>query len=316
MKHKETRRNWRIYNRKLQSVARIEFWINDDVVGNWFYTGSRRPGGVVRYSDQVIQACHLVRTIFRLPLRQTQGFVQSLLDLLAKGLQAPDYTTLCRRLTTLAPALQSRCALLEEGCVIAIDSTGLSVLSSAAWHRRQQEQPRGIESWRKLHVAIDTQTGMIVSAEYSDARTNDSEKLPALLAPITQPIAGVCADMAYDTLLCRKSIAERGAKQLIPPRRDARLSKDNHHRKRHGQILKERDNAIAFIRQHTQDNDPSTGRKLWKQKSGYHQRSKIEATMWQIKAHTGDRLANRKETSRKQETLLKCKAVNQIHNAA
>ncbi|MFN8693690.1 MAG: transposase [Holosporales bacterium] len=45
--------------------------------------------------------------MFGLPLRGTQGFVDSVLGLLKSGLTCPDYSTLCRRPTSpLAPVAQ------------------------------------------------------------------------------------------------------------------------------------------------------------------------------------------------------------------
>ena len=43
-----------------------------------------------------------MRLLLRLPLRQTQGFIQSLLDLMPLALAAPDYSTLSRRQGSLA----------------------------------------------------------------------------------------------------------------------------------------------------------------------------------------------------------------------
>ena len=43
-----------------------------------------------------------MRVLFGLPLRQTQGFIQSLLDLMGLALAVPDYSTLSRRQGALA----------------------------------------------------------------------------------------------------------------------------------------------------------------------------------------------------------------------
>ena len=40
-----------------------------------------------------------LRVVFRLPLRQTEGFLDSLLSLMGLDLKAPDHTTLSRRNT-------------------------------------------------------------------------------------------------------------------------------------------------------------------------------------------------------------------------
>ena len=42
-----------------------------------------------------------LRVVFRLPLRQTEGFLDSLLSLMGLDLEAPDHTTLSRRNQTV-----------------------------------------------------------------------------------------------------------------------------------------------------------------------------------------------------------------------
>jgi hypothetical protein len=42
-----------------------------------------------------------LRSAFRMPLRQAQGLMTSVFELLAVGLAVPDYSTVCRRVTKL-----------------------------------------------------------------------------------------------------------------------------------------------------------------------------------------------------------------------
>ena len=58
---------------------------------------SGRPGGQQRFSDLAIETALSLRLVFDLPLRQTEGFVRSILTVLRAGLEAPDHTTLSRR---------------------------------------------------------------------------------------------------------------------------------------------------------------------------------------------------------------------------
>ena len=81
-------------------------------------------------------------------------------------------------------------------------------------------------------------------------------------------------------------------------------------------ILKERDEAIRYIRDNiAKATDLENARSLWKKKVGYHQRSLVETTMYQIKAHCGDRLTNKKEKTRDVQSLIKCKVINMINSA-
>jgi hypothetical protein len=49
-----------------------------------------------------------LKVLFGLPLRQTTGFVQSLLQLIGPDWAVPDFSTLCRRQRTLNVSLPYR----------------------------------------------------------------------------------------------------------------------------------------------------------------------------------------------------------------
>ena len=54
-------------------------------------------GGQKRFSDLAITTTLTLRLVFRLPLRQAEGFLRSVLSLMDVDLEAPDHTTLSRR---------------------------------------------------------------------------------------------------------------------------------------------------------------------------------------------------------------------------
>jgi hypothetical protein len=58
---------------------------------------SGKPGRPQVYSDAAVQYCLTMKVLFGLALRQTQGFMQSLLKLSGLDWTAPDYSTLNRR---------------------------------------------------------------------------------------------------------------------------------------------------------------------------------------------------------------------------
>jgi hypothetical protein len=51
--------------------------------------------------------------------------------------------------------------------------------------------------------------------------TGDSEALPELLDEVVEPISQVSADGGYDTEGCYRTITERNAQAVIPPRENA-----------------------------------------------------------------------------------------------
>jgi transposase len=311
--NQKPQRNWSQYNQKLKNQARIEFFISEDCISQWSYTGERRPGGKCLYADQAIEACLLIREAFGMALRQTEGFVQSLFDLLKINLQAPNYTTLSRRCGKLKPQMVK--VDPSGGLVVAIDSTGLSLYSASAWNRKKHadgKQPKGNHRWRKLHIMIDTSTGLILAAEYSEATDQDGLHLPTLLNAVEGPIDAVAGDMAYDTGRCRKAIHDRGARQLIPPKKNARVAKDSSKLRRLKDCLQERDDAILFFQHNAINGDTSLAKARWKELVGYHVRSRAETPFSQIKTHSSDRLTNKTEKNRKTQALLKCVLINKM----
>lgn len=314
MKTFRTKRNWSLYNQKLQKISRIDFYISSEAIASWDYNGPRLPGGKKLYSDHVVEMCLLMKEYYKLAYRQAQGFISSVLDLMSINVRVPNYTTLSRRASRLTPIIRQKALINHsEGMVVAVDSTGLTLNTSTEWNRKRHGgKAPGYKKWRKLHIAIDTSTGEILSGKYTKSTENDGCQLGDLLEPIKEKISSVCGDMAYDTTNARRIIYEKEARQLVPPIRAARLSENNRNIRKHKLILKERDDAIEYIRHNTINRDTSAARASWKKKVGYHARSLVETTMFQIKAHCTDRLTNRLEGSRATQALIKCKIINKI----
>ena len=66
----------------------------------------------------------MVRSVFHLTLRATEGFLRSLFHLLEWELPVPDYTTLCKRAKRLGVSLGRKAA---GPLHLVLDSTGLKV---------------------------------------------------------------------------------------------------------------------------------------------------------------------------------------------
>lgn len=317
MKKHRKPRNWSQYNHKLKQIARIDFFISEEAIKNWEYSGKRKPGGKLLYSDHVIELCLIIKEFYKFAYRQTQGFIESVLHHMKIDVATPDYTTMSRRCGSLQVSLRNKMLAAKRGgepLVVAVDSTGLSLYSGREWNRikHASQKTSCFEKWRKLHISIDVKTGEILSSSYGVSTANDAPELPALLDAIDEPISAVCADMAYDTVNCREAIKKKKAKQLIPPKRNARISTNNRNMSKKREILHERDEAIKYINHNTINGDKSAARASWKEKVGYHARSLVESTMLQIKQHCGDNLTNRKEQNRIVQSQIKCKIVNLI----
>jgi hypothetical protein len=99
--YKQKITNSSTYNNSLKQRGRLDFWMDKDIFSNWNYKGKQTKGGKVIYSDVAIEIALILSYVYSLPLRQTEGFLSSLLQLHNFQLTVPDYTTLCRRKRTL-----------------------------------------------------------------------------------------------------------------------------------------------------------------------------------------------------------------------
>ena len=76
-------RNWRAYNAALVERGSLTVWFEDSHRARWYETArSGRRGAPRRYSDIAVQCGLVIREVFHLPLRATEGLMQSLVTLL------------------------------------------------------------------------------------------------------------------------------------------------------------------------------------------------------------------------------------------
>lgn len=313
-KKSKTTRNWSEYTKKKIQNGSLNFWIDEACLRTWdqktLETGE--PGRPFQYPDALIQFCLILRFVYQLPLRQTQGFVQSLFHQWKIPWKCPSYSQLCRRSQTVKlPPLSKSCG---KPMVIALDSTGLKIYGEGEWKVRQH----GVSyrrTWRKLHIAIDTQTGHIRAHSLTGAQIYDGEVCLDLLTQIKDPLVKVLADGGYDDKKCYTQIQEKGALPVIPPDKNAQIQTPAS--KTYTKSLKPRDQALVFIQKAMFEKGISheDARKLWRQTSGYHQRSKVETTFYRFKAMLGGSLRSRLMESQKTEAALKCLILNRMLSA-
>ena len=156
-----------------------------------------------------------------MPLRQTTGFVQSLLRLVGLDWAVPDFSTLCRRQRTLNVSLPYRGS--KGRLNLLIDSTGIKAEGEGEWNARKHGGAKR-RIWRKIHIGIDEETLEVRAVEVTTNNIGDAPMLPELLdqIPPDQDIGSVTADGAYDTRKCHDAIAARDAHAVIPPRKNAK----------------------------------------------------------------------------------------------
>jgi hypothetical protein len=288
-------RNWPEYETGLRRRGDLTVWLSDETLDAWRETPSGKPGGQRTYADIAIEAALTIRMVFHLPLCRTEGFLRSIAQLLAVDLPIPDHTTLSRRLTKLTD-IQFRRLAADGPIHLLIDSTGLGI------HIGTLRKPPKRRAWRKLHFAVDGDTGEIMASDLTARRTHDCAQVPSLLEQVGDPIASVSADGAYDTKAVYEAAHEHGGGQsvrmLIPPGRNAQLSP------KPSTALQERNRNIRSIRE--------LGRREWHTHSGYSKRSTVENTMYRYKTIIGRSMRSRTFDRLRIEVQLASNTLNRM----
>src|SRR5690554_4129701 len=172
-------RNWPAYNEALKRRGSLTIWFDPEMTWDAAPTGKR--GRQQTYSDTTIQTCLTMKVLFGMALRQTTGFVESLLRLVGLDWSVPDFSTLSRRQKTLAVNIPYRGS--KGPLHLLIDSTGIKVEGEGEWHARKHGGPKR-RVWRKIHLGIDEQTLEIRAVEVTGSHIGDAPVLPNLLSQI------------------------------------------------------------------------------------------------------------------------------------
>ena len=239
--------------------------------------------------------------IYGLPLRQAEGFMNSIVKLMNLELSIPDYTTICRRRKTLKIALKVNKISNNKPLHLVVDSTGIKIYGEGEWKVRQHGVSKR-RTWRKLHLGVDESTGQILSAVCTTNDVSDDEVFGELIEQVEPPIKQVSADGAYDKTKCYRVLKSRKIRAVIPPRKNARISQ-------HGNSNKAplaRDQNIRSIRK--------IGRASWKKQSNYHRRSIAETTMFRYKNSFSDKASPRIFESQATDIFIRCNALNKFNS--
>jgi hypothetical protein len=291
-------RNWSAYNKMLVERGRLIFHITKEAIERWEEEEkSGKPGRSRSFSDIAIETALTVQQYFRLPLRAAEGVVSSMLA--RSGRKCPTYSTLCRRGKTLSVNIRIREAKPHETLHVLLDSSGIKVFGEGEWKVRQHGVSKR-RTWKKMHVASSAITGEMLVAVITDNDVHDSEVLPEVLEAIPEMIDQVSTDGGYDTKSCYDAIADRNARAVIVPRRDAKITL---HGNRKGKRYA-RDENLRRIRR--------IGRRRWKQESKYHLRSRAENNFLRYKTIFGDTVNARTSLNQRTQLLIRAKLLNRF----
>ena len=148
--------NWRKYNESLVQRGSITFWFSEDVIENWHHANAQpKVGHPFVYSDSAVECLLVLRELFQLPYRQTEGLGRSLAKLMQIALDIPDFTSLAKRAAKMGVSLDVR---KHVGPIdVVVDSTGLKVFGEGEWKMRKHGKTKR-RTWRKLHLAVNPAT--------------------------------------------------------------------------------------------------------------------------------------------------------------
>src|SRR4051794_2872533 len=288
--------NWAEYDAGLRARGSLTVWFTPEAVAAWAAAPRTSRGGQPSYSDLAITTALTLRAVFRLALRQTEGLIGSILQLLGLDLPVPDHSTLSRRAETLeVPRPKAGSAPVH----LLVDSTGLKFCGPGEWliEKHGAKRRRG---WRKLHLATDADTGRIVAAGLTDKDADDGSQGGALLEQVGGPLASLTCDGAYDRddVYTEVTMQHPEAAVIVPPRANAVPSEAAEtaptQRDRHLQCIAER------------------GRMGWQRASGYNDRALVEADISRWKRVIGDGLQSQTDGRQATEVAIAANVLNRM----
>ena len=210
--------NWREYDAALRARGGLNMWVTPEAIHLWAALPRTARDGQSFYSDLAIEVSLMLRLVFRQPLRQTEGLMASIFELLGVDLKAPDHSTVSRRAMSLE-SISKWSSLPAEPAHTLIDSTGLKVFGAGDW-LQQKHGAKARRSWRNLHFAVGASTGLIVASMLKEQDVDDPSQVGPLLDQIEHEVGQVTADGAYDGDPTHATIAKRDPQiQVVIPSR-------------------------------------------------------------------------------------------------
>ncbi len=289
--------NWPEYDKALRDRGDVTLWLSHEAIDAWTASKTGKRGGQPVYSDLAIETALALRLLFHLPLRQTDGFLRSVLTLIGVSLPCPDHTTISRRNATVA--VRQQLDRVSPGPIsLIVDSSGLKVCGQGEWHAQKHGEKKG-KRWKKLHLGVDDE-GRILASTVTESNEQDPSQVPSLLAQVDQPIPRFVGDGIYDQTPVYAAVERHspGTQLIVPPRKDAVLSP------RAATAPTQRDQHLLAIE--------SDGRFHWKRTSGYYDQAQAENAFSRYKRTFGGGLRAKRDTAQEREASLACVLLNRM----
>jgi IS5 family transposase len=191
--------SWAEYEAGLRRRGSLFLWIKPEARSGWVARQRKTRGGQPLYSDLAIETTLMLGMVFGLRLRQSEGLLSSGLDMMGLDLSVPDHTILSRQARTwkLSARSNDRQPVASGRIHVLVDSTGLKIYGAGQW-LEEKYWTKSRHGWRKLHLAVDADSGEILAHCLTDQEIGDASQLQPLLDQIDDEIEKFIADGAYD----------------------------------------------------------------------------------------------------------------------
>ena len=266
-------------------------WFTQAAIDEWRPARTGARGRPQEYSAHAIEMAILIRQVFHLPLRQTEGFMNSLTRLMNAAICIPDFSSISRRSIELPRHTLSKA--LQPGSLVIVDSTGLKVYGKDEWHQEKHDVPAR-RTWRKLHLAVD-ENHQILACELTTPEVGDPTAVPDLLDQIDTPFETFMGDGAFDGEATSQAVLAKqaNAKIVVPPHKTSVCSSAGD---------SQRDRHIRDIKEH--------GRIAWQKKNDYGLRAHVELAIQRYKRIIGCAMKARVLAQQKTEAWISASALN------
>jgi hypothetical protein len=287
--------NWPDYNNALRRRGDFTIYFTEEAIADWRPAKTGGRGRPQEYSNVAIETSGFIRQVFHLPLRQTEGLMNSLARVMNAAIAIPDFSSISRRSIDLPKHILSKA--MEPGSIVIVDSTGLKVYGKDEWHQEKHDVAAR-RTWRKLHLAVD-EKHQIVACELTTPEVGDPTAVPDLLNQITTPFEAFMGDGAYDGDPVSQAVLDKqpDAQVIIPPHKTAVISVAGD---------TQRDHHIQTIAQ--------LGRIAWQLITGYNLRNYGELAMQRYKRIFGNTMKARALPQQKTEAWISASALNRMTN--
>ncbi|EPB0671264.1 transposase, partial [Vibrio mimicus] len=84
--------NWKQYNQAFINRGSVTFWIDEEAIREWKQGKQNKRGRPRIFSDLAITTALMVKRIFSMPLRASQGFMDPVFRLAQLPLRCPHYS--------------------------------------------------------------------------------------------------------------------------------------------------------------------------------------------------------------------------------